>query len=225
MSILPETLATADGETIALDDVDREFAAAMAAPPSTDPEFDPPPDVPEFDPDAPYGRKLNGEAKAAPGGRPPKPRTQAAPKALPAGKGKPQPGPHPDYTEGLKEFLAGIALGLAILPIPKDPIRVRCRVQAGVIKSTADGTAKGLNIVAQHNGVARWAVSKIATGEAAWAFPAAMALMPFALQTAMLWRADMTDGLQRAAQTIEDEAMAEFKAEMGIFDEDQPAAA
>jgi len=224
---MAEGLATADGQKIDLDDVDREFAAAMAAPSSDEPEAPAPPDMPPYDPEAPYGRKIDGTPKKAPGGRPAKPRTTTQ-KALPAGgsqkdaKGGKDAGDATTYAKGLEEFFAGIALALAVLPIPADEIRIRCRVQAHVLKETGDGLAAGLGSCAEHNSVARWAVEKVTKGGGAWVFPAALAIAPFAVQTAAVWKAPVEGDMRTAADRIEEEALAEFKASMGMDEQQQP---
>lgn len=228
---MPEGLSAEDGTVIDLDNVEREFAAAMAAPPADEPEAPAPPDLPAFDPEAPYGYKSDGTPKAGPGGRPPRKeraRTQSAPKGGPEkpSKGLAAAGPKPDYTKGLKEFLAGAALGLAVLPMPNDTARIRCRVQASVIKAHEDGLASGIAITADNSGVVRWAVEKLTMGGGAWVFPAALAIMPFAMQTKVIWSSEPTAEMMVLADQVEAAAMDEFKSTMGIVDEDaQPAAA
>jgi hypothetical protein len=224
---MAEGLATADGEKIDIDTVEQEFARAMAAPVGTDPEAPSPPDVGPLDPAAPYGYKADGTPKKGPGGRPPhdKARTTNAPKAIrgsekpPDGsKGKTQPAPAATYAAGLSEFLAGIELALAVLPIPKDDVRVHARYQAAVLEQTGDGLAKGVGMCAEHNGMVRWGVEKVTQGGGAWVFPAAMAITPFAVSTAMLWKAPVTDEMRAGADKIEADAMARLKAEMGLDD-------
>ena len=65
----------------------------------------------------------------------------------------------------------------------------------------------------------RWGVEKLTQGGGAWVFPAAVAIAPFAVSTAMLWKAPVTEQMTEGAQKIENEAMARLKAEMGL-DED-----
>jgi hypothetical protein len=227
---MPEGLATADGEKIDLDHVDQEFAAAMAAPSADEPEHPAPPDLPPPDPEAPYGRKLDGTPKKAPGGRPAKSRTTTQ-KAIGAGpqgdaKGARAAPEAATYAKGLEELFAGIALALAVLPVPQDEVRIRCRVQAEVLKSTGDGLAAGVGMCAEHNGVARWAVEKLTKGGGAWVFPAALAIAPFGAQTYLLWKAPVEGDMREAADRIENEAKAEFLATMGMAeDEPEPAAA
>lgn len=64
----------------------------------------------------------------------------------------------------------------------------------------------------------RWGVEKLTQGGGAWIFPAAMAIAPFAVSTAMLWKAPVTAEMAAVADQIEEEAMAALKAEMEGFD-------
>src|SRR5690242_14948524 len=102
---MAETLTTADGKPVGLDDTDARFAAAMAAPRADEPEHPAPPRHDPADPDAPYGRKLDGTPKLRPGGRPPKkPRPREIPAPAAAAQGG-QSGPKAvpaaaDYTAG-----------------------------------------------------------------------------------------------------------------------------
>jgi hypothetical protein len=227
---MAEGLQTADGTEIDLDHVDQEFAAAMAAPSGDEPEHPAPPDLPPADPEAPYGRKLDGSPKKAPGGRPAKARTTTQ-KAIAAGpqgdaKGGKAAPEAATYAKGLEEFFAGIALALAVLPVPKDELRIRCRVQAEVLKNTGDGLAAGMGMTAEHNGLVRWGVEKLTKGGGAWALPAALAIAPFGAQTYLLWKAPVEGDMREAADRIEDEAKAEFLATMGMqAEEPEPAAA
>src|SRR5579859_4193039 len=102
---MPEVLATADGRKVDLDESDRAFAAAMAAPRGDEPEAPAPPKREPVDPEAPFGRKVDGTPKKSPGGRPPKPREMEAPKDA---KGKEEPGSAQKYAQGLAEFLGGV---------------------------------------------------------------------------------------------------------------------
>jgi hypothetical protein len=226
---MAETLATAEGDPIDLEHVEREFAAAMAAPGPDEPEAPAPPDI-GSDPGAPFGRRVDGTPKKGRGGRPPKEpaRTRAAltPPEKPA-KGKGDPGTARDYSQALSEFTEVIWLALAGLPIPGDEQRIRCRVQAAVLKENRAGLVGGVNIMAQHNGIVRWGVEKLATGGAAWIFPAVIALMPFAVQTSMLWRVPVNGDMEKMASKTEDEFGEVFGSilkEMGLA-EDEPAAA
>jgi hypothetical protein len=230
---MPEGLATAEGEQIDLDHVDQEFAAAMAAPPATDPEHPAPPDIGAVDPEAPYGRTVDGKPKKGPGGRPPRDKARVTNKAIggpekpgDGSKGGSAGGSAKEYAAGLGEFLAGVQLALAVLPFPSDNVRVHARYQSAVIEKTGDGLASGVATVAEHNSMVRWGVEKLTQGGGAWIFPAAMAIAPFAVSTAMLWKAPVTPEMAAGADKIEAEAMARLKAEMGFEDEQAgPAAA
>jgi hypothetical protein len=229
---MPEGLATAEGERIDFDQTEREFAAAMAAPRADDPEAPGPPDVPPVDPDAPWGRTASGAPKRKPG-RPPKdkPRTvpgaAVSPAAGPAkgGKGNDQPAGPKDYTDGLSDFTQLLWLGLAGIPVPWEEKRIRCRVQAAILKENQAGVVAGVNILAQHNGVVRWGVEKLAAGEAAWIFPAMLALMPFAVQTAQVWRVPVQGDIDmgKAAAAVEAEfagVFASILTSMGLAEDD-----
>src|SRR5258708_2059712 len=127
-----ESLATADGQAIDLD-AERAFAAAMAAPAADEAEAPAPPKREPVDPAAPFGGKVDGPPKRGRGGRPPKPREIEAPKPQDGKGGKEQPGTAQTYAQGLAEFLGGVQLALAVIPIPNDNIRIHARYQSAVI--------------------------------------------------------------------------------------------
>lgn len=213
---MPETLQTADGQRLDLDDTDRTFAAAMAAPRADDPEHPAPPRHDPPDPDAPFGRKLDGTPKTRPGGRPPKhrPREISAPPAGPQdaqGKAKPAAAAA-DYTGGLTEFTDALWMVMAATPVPWDTVRVRVRAQAYVLQANQAGVVRGVNLMAQHNGTIRWGVEKLTTGEAGWVLPAVMALAPFAVQTGMIWRAPPNGDMEVLAQHTEQQWAETFAA-------------
>jgi len=140
------------------------------------------------------------------------------------GKDQAKPGTAADYAKGISEFLGGIQLALAVLPFPNDNVRVHARYQSAVIEQTGDGLATGLATVAEHNGMIRWGVEKLTQGGGAWVFPAAMAIAPFAVSTAMLWKAPVTPAMSEGADKIEADAMAKLKAEMGYGEAEAEAA-
>lgn len=230
-----ETL-TVDGQAVKLDESEARFAAAMAAPRSDDPEHPAPPAREPVDPEAPYGRRLDGKPKVRPGGRPPKPREITAAPARPPGSAASAAAAPLDYSTGLAEFAEALWMVMAATPIPWDEIRVKVRAQAWVLRQNSEGVVSGVNIMAQHNATIRTGVEKLTTGSAGWVLPAVMALAPFGVQTAMIWRSPANgDMLDLAAET---EAAwkdtfanmrAEFEAEMaaaaaaGLGDE-QPGA-
>jgi hypothetical protein len=232
-----EHLATAEGEPVDLGAVDAEFARAMAAPAAGDPEAPPPPEI-GADPEAPFGRKVDGTPKRGRGGRPPtreRARTEPGPAALsgpqkPGKGGGQQPEAGRDYSAGLSDLTEVIWLALAGLPIPGEAARIRCRVQAAVIKDNQAGLVGGVNILAQHNAAVRWGVEHLAAGGGAWIFPAALALMPFAVQTSMLWRAPVNGDMQRMAEAVEADfgkVFGKILADMGLADivDESPGAA
>lgn len=215
-----EALATADGTAIDLGDVDvdREFAAAMAAPePGEAPDYPAPPR--KKDPDAPHGRADDGTPLAPygykPDGRPrmvaagpgrghkkdDAPRVQRAPAAAGGGKTVARA----DYAEPLSEFADGLWMLMAGTPIPWDKFetaRVKIRVQAALLKSNKAGLVNAANSGAQHNATVRAGVEKITSGSASWVLPAMFMITPFVAQTALLWRSPIDeDLLSIAAQT------------------------
>lgn len=226
---MPEGLATADGFTLDLDDSERAFAAAMAAPPADDPEHPAPPRREPVDPEAPFGRKVDGTPKKARGGRPPKPRVQEAP----AGAGKPAAGlkavpPVRDFSAPLAEFVQGVWMAAAATPVPWPELRTKVRAQAYLLKANAGGIVQGVNTMAQHNAMIRRGVEVLTTGSAGWVLPAMFALTPFVAQTAALWRSPLTEAAEQMAAATEAEweaAVTEIKAEMGMDQEQVPAAA
>lgn len=214
-----ETLATADGKPIDLDQTDAEFAKAMAAPRGDEPEAPAPPKREAPDPEAPYGRTKDGTPRGKPGRKPkqPPPRMTETPKTAPPPKGKAAPAA--DYTQGLTEFSEALWMVLAATPVPWPEWRVRVRAQAYVLKETSGGLVQGVNLMAQHNGMIRTGVEKLTTGNAGWVLPAVMAVAPFAVQSAMIWRAP-ADELAPVAAHVEQEwaktvaaMQAEFEAE------------
>lgn len=213
---MPETLATAEGQLLEIDAAERDFARAMAAPEPGEPEAPAPPRR-EADPDAPYGRKVDGSPKKAPGGRPAKPRvTDSKPVA---GKAAAAPA---DYTQPLAEFTSGLWMVLAAAPVPNDALRIRIRAQAAVLKDNQPELCQGINLAAQHNGTIRRGVEALTMGNAGWVLPAVMALAPFAMQSARLWQADPGQLVQLAAATEMQwaEQFAAMRQAMGL-DEDQ----
>ena len=207
---MPEGLATEDGMAIDLDAAERDFARAMAAPEPDEPEAPAPPKRPPADEEAPYGRRLDGTPKKAPGGRPAKPRVTEA-KPVVAGKGKAAAGNAQDYTQALGDFTSGLWMVMAAAPVPNDGMRVKVRAQAKVLKDNQPGLCQGLNQMAQHNGTIRRGVEALTTGNAGWIVPACMALAPFAVQSAQIWKSDPATLADMAKET-EAEWDEEFKA-------------
>lgn len=210
---MPETLATADGQKIDLDQTDAEFAKAMAAPSSADPQHPAPPKRPDATPEAPYGYKADGTPRRSAGGRPPKPREIEAPKTTgkTGGKGEARPGPA-DYTQGLTDFTDALWMVMAATPVPWEDVRVRVRAQAYVLRSNQAGVVSAVNTMAQHNGTIRTGVEKLTSGNAGWVLPAVMALAPFAVQSASIWRAPANGQMVEVAEETERQWAEVFKA-------------
>ena len=208
---MPEGLATADGTAIDLDAAEREFARAMAAPEPDEPEAPAPPKRAPADGEAPYGRKLDGTPKKAPGGRPARPRVTESRPVTPPAQGKGKAAAAADYTGPLGEFTSALWMVMAAAPIPADPIRIKVRAQAAVLKQNQPGLCQGLNLMAQHNGTIRRGVEALTMGNAGWVLPAVMAVAPFAVQSAQLWKTDPAE-LVSLAEKTEAEWDREFKA-------------
>jgi len=207
---MPEGLSTADGQAIDLDRAEQEFARAMAAPEPSEPEAPAPPKRAPADEEAPYGRRLDGTPKKAPGGRPAKARvTESKPVTAPA-KGKAAPS-SADYTQPLGDFTSALWMVMAAAPVPSDDLRVKVRAQAKVLKDNQPGLCQGVNLMAQHNGTIRRGVEALTMGNAGWVLPAVMAVAPFAVQSATIWKSRPADLADMAAET-EAEWDEQFKA-------------
>lgn len=145
---MAEALLTADGQRVDLDQAEREFHGAMAAPPSDDPIA---PAPPKLDAEAPFGRnKKTGEPnKRPPGpGRPPKARTK--PKA---GKDTNQATESPEAiserrTAGVESlFNVGAAMALGLSVRFGDALKA----DAVVLSKSAEPMAKACTEVAEQD--------------------------------------------------------------------------
>lgn len=221
---MPEGLSTEDGTAIDLDGSEREFARAMAAPEPDEPEHPAPPkrvELSEEELGEKFGWITNPDgsrrAKRAKGRPSTKARTVTPPpvadkSAKPAGKGKDRdPGPAPDFTQPLSELTSACWMVLAAAPVPVEPLRVKLRAQAKILRENQGGVVQGVAIMAAHNGVIRRGVESLTMGSAGWVLPATMALAPFAVQSMAVWRAKPEDLAELAAQT-EQEWKDEFEA-------------
>lgn len=222
---MAEGLATAGGEAIDLDPSERAFERALAAPEPDEPEAPAPPKL-VADPEAPFGRTKGGEPKRGPGGRPPRARvTDTPPPAAPAaGKGK-KPAPvTTDYTGPLGDFTSAVWMVLAAAPVPAEPIRIKLRAQAKILRENQPGLCQGLNLMAQHNGTIRRGVEALTMGSAGWVLPAVMAVAPFAVQSAQVWKSSPAVLAEMAAQTEEEwaEQFAAMQQAMGLAEPEQP---
>ena len=216
---MAEGLATADGQAIDLDAAEQDFHRAMAAPEPDEPEAPAPPKR-TVDPDAPYGRKVDGTPKKAPGGRPARPRvTESKPVVAEAKPAKAKTVTETDYTRPLGEFTSALWMVMAAAPIPNDGLRTKVRAQAAVLKDNQPELCQGISIMAQHNGTIRRGVEALTTGHAGWVLPAVMALAPFAVQSAQVWK---TDPVELAAKTEREWAVqfAAMREAMGLIEDE-----
>ncbi len=217
---MPEGLTTADGVAIDLDAAEQAFHRAMAAPEPDEPEAPAPPKRAPADPEAPFGRKVDGTPKRAPGGRPAKARvTESKPVVADAkpGKGKPAD-TATDYTGPLGDFTSALWMVMAAAPVPNDGLRVKVRAQAAVLKENQPGLCQGINMMAQHNGTIRRGVEALTMGNAGWVLPAVMAVAPFAVQSAQLWKTDPNQLTDLAKRTEDEwaESFAAMQVAMGL---------
>lgn len=196
---MAEGLQTTDGTVLDVapaDDDAKAFAAAMAAPESTDAEVPAPPKrEAAADAEAPYGRKADGSPKKGPGGRPPKPSRTERPRVETTAVASGQPGR--DYTEDLTGLAQGVWFLLASLP--------PTQAQAALFKAHRGGLVNGWNVAAQANPMIRGGVEWL-TGSGTWVAAVAMATVPFVMQSIALWTgqlpAETTKSL--AAATVHD---------------------
>lgn len=233
---MPEGLATADGTAIDLERSEQEFARAMAAPEPDEPEHAAPPkrqQLSEEELGAKYGWTTgpDGErrAKRAKGRPSTRPRQTTAPaadgKPAKGGKTPGDPAAKPDLSGPLTEFTSALWMVMAASPIPSDGIRIKVRAQAKVLRENQGGLCQGINLMAQHNGTIRRGVELLTTGNAGWVLPACMALAPFAVQSASVWKSSPADLVALSAETEAEwaEEFASMKAEMGLGPQDEGA--
>lgn len=228
---MPEGLSTADGKAIDLDTAEQEFHRAMAAPEPDEPEHAAPPkrvQLSEEEMGERYGWITNPDgtkrAKRAKGRPAAKPRiTDAAPggqePSKPA-KGKGEAAAKPDLTQPLSELCGALWMVMAAAPIPAEPLRIKVRAQAKLLREHRGGLVQGVNLMAQNNGVVRRGVEMLTMGGASWVLPATMAVAPFAVQSAQMWKMSPAD-LVGLAKATEQEWAAEFAAmqqAMGLTD-------
>jgi hypothetical protein len=234
---MPEGLATADGTAIDLDRAEQEFARAMAAPEPDEPEHPAPPkreELSEEEAGQRYGWTTDPKtgqrrAKRAKGRPSTKPRTTTPPPA-PDKPVKPKDVPaKPDFTGPLADLTSALWMVAAAVPIPAEPLRIKVRAQAKILRENRGGLVQGVNVMAQNNGVIRRGVEMLAMGSGGWILPATMAVAPFCVQSAQMWKMDPAELVDLAKQT-EKEWEDEFKAmtaAMGLGDpepEEEPEA-
>jgi hypothetical protein len=111
--------------------------------------------------------------------------------------------------EGLVFVLGSVPLPdhAAILGRPVPDVRVRTRVTAAAFYNNRGALAGSLQTFAEHNDMAHRFVASLASGGGGtWIIPAAMGLLPLAMQLADTWRKPVdAEAVQLAAEV---EAMA-----------------
>src|SRR6266567_6288484 len=171
---MPEGLATEDGTAIDLDAPPPEFARAMAAPEPGEPEHPAPPrreQLSEEELGAKYGWTTNPDgtrrAKRAKGRPSARARTTTAPAAAekPA-RGKGEAEPKPDLSQPLAELTSAMWMVLAAAPVPAEPLRIKLRAQARVLRENQAGVVQGVSVMAANNGMIRRGVEALTMGSA-----------------------------------------------------------
>jgi roadblock/LC7 domain-containing protein len=119
-----------------------------------------------------------------------------------------------DYRKPLMDTVEGFWMILAAIPSSDKPVKVagidvhsltiRAKAQAAVLEENAAQLVNAANMVAQHNdsfakGVEKWTSS---TGSA-WIMPAMMAVLPFAVASAQVWRVPVEGDLTLLAKQTE----------------------
>jgi hypothetical protein len=138
---------TADGAPVDAPPIDEfaELRVKMAQKADEEPAFSPPP---KKDPEAPFGRKVDGTPKKAPGGRPAKEKPHVtAPKAAQLKK---------DFTEELTG-LTQLAWGVLATTSPAD---------AGAVKLAGPGMVAAWNGLAQENAQIAKGIEWLTSGSA-----------------------------------------------------------
>jgi hypothetical protein len=78
---------------------------------------------------------------------------------------------------------------------------VRVKAQAAIMKDNAMGLVNGFGIMAQHSAPVRNFIAKAGDESGpAWILPAMMALLPFAAQSAAMWRAPLEGDVVKLAE-------------------------
>lgn len=199
------TFVTPDGD-LDEDTVNKEFAAAMVAPPADEPTAPAPP------------RKAASEdaqkaAEPADDAKHDKPRRTSSTGGSGRGRGrggakKTDATPPPAegaYVQPVSEFLQSLTIVGALAPIPSGPLQTRVRLQAHLVNMHAPGLATAIDSAARHNELIRKGVESLTMGSTGWVLPAVLAVAPFAAQSLGLWRADVSEDMVAVAKTFEAE--------------------
>jgi hypothetical protein len=83
---------------------------------------------------------------------------------------------------------------------------VRIKAQAAILKDNGLGLVNGINIMAQHSAPVRNFIVKAGDESGpAWILPAMMAMLPFAVQSASMWRAPIAGDVEQLAARTDEE--------------------
>jgi hypothetical protein len=190
---------------------------------------------PVVDPEAPYGWMPDPKA---PGGKRPKKRpgkqakTVTPPRSRPANAARQTKAPATaDFTKPVMELLDGLWTLGAGLPVPEPGFKVagvglynpsiRLKAQMAILKDNGAGVVNGVAIMAKHSEPVRNFITRAGDESGpAWVIPAIMALLPFAVQSASMWKAPVAGEVEKLAKRTEAEfdelvkgAMAQAQAE------------
>lgn len=194
-------LTMPDGTELDGDQVEQQFAQAMAAPEPGEPQAPAPtpiddpnvqvsgvPQPGEEDRKHSRARTRTAGASSASSGRGRRKTTgrASAKAAAPA----PAEGA---YVQPVAETLEALVLAAGILPFPESAFGVRVRLQGQLIQTHAGGLAVAIDSAARHNEVIRRGVEAVTMGAGGWVLPAVMMVAPFTMATAALWRGELTE--------------------------------
>jgi hypothetical protein len=205
-------LKTPDGEELTVDDIERRFNKAMAAPEPDEPVAPAPqpkdagdgqePAAPAPSPDdARHTRTRTAKAPRGGGRGAPKRSAKASPAAAAPAVGT--------YVQPVAESLQGLTMAAAIMPVPGE-LGVRLRLQGSVIGDHTAGLARALDLAACNNAVIRRGVESLTMGSAGWVLPAVMAVVPFAMASAAVWRAPIDENATAAADAFSESVRAQL---------------
>jgi hypothetical protein len=170
---------------------------------------------PVVDPDAPYGyMKDPATGKTRPKKAPGRGKSAQAPPDRPSAKpraARAVPSPKTDYRRDVMTLLDGVWTLAASVPDVEPGTKVmgvdirsplvRVKAQAAIMKDNAMGLVNGFGIMAQHSAPVRNFIAKAGDESGpAWILPAMMALLPFAAQSAAMWRAPLEGDVVKLAE-------------------------
>lgn len=200
-------LTTPEGDVLDDAAVQQQFAEAMAAPEPDEPMAPAPERRADDGQDEQTGRRRRARANDSTAGderRQGRARTTGARSARTgAGRdGKAKASAPSSYAEPIGEFLQALVITGALVPLPRSPLAVRVRLQAGLVDEHGAGLTKAIDAAAQNNAVIRRGVEALTMGSAGWVLPAVLAVAPFAAQSVGLWRSEVTEDMANTADAI-----------------------